>query len=79
MIDFEKVKTWPTWECGVSKFSWSYDSPETSYFLRGKVTVTPTNGGDPVNIEAGDLAVFPTGLDCVWEVKEAVKKHYNFG
>ena len=62
----------------MSKFNWSYDSTETSYVVKGKVTVTPTNGGAAVNIEAGDMVVFPEGLSCVWQVTEPILKHYNF-
>jgi len=73
-----KIKSWSTWGCGVSKFPWSYDSTESSYFIKGKVIVTPTNGGSPVTIEGGDFVVFPSGLDCVWDVKEDIFKHYSF-
>lgn len=73
-----KVKSWSTWGCGVSKFPWSYDSTETSYFIKGKVVVTPTPNGSPVTIEGGDFVVFPAGLSCVWDVKEEILKHYNF-
>lgn len=36
-FDSLRIKTWPTWGCGVSKFPWTYDSSETSYFIKGKV------------------------------------------
>jgi uncharacterized protein len=26
----------------------------------------------------GDFVAFPTGLSCVWDIKEPVRKHYNF-
>lgn len=71
-------KSWPTWGCGVSKFDWSYDSTETSYIIKGKVTVTPTNGGEPVTIQAGDYVVFPEGMSCIWQVTDPILKHYNF-
>jgi uncharacterized cupin superfamily protein len=29
-------------------------------------------------IKAGDFVTFPAGMDCVWDVKEAIHKHYNF-
>ena len=48
------------------------------YFLEGSVVVTPENG-EPVQIGKGDLVVFPEGMDCVWEIKEPVRKHYLFG
>jgi uncharacterized protein len=47
---------------------------------RGKVTVTPTDPafGEAVTIEAGDVATFPAGMSCTWDVTEAISKHYNF-
>jgi uncharacterized cupin superfamily protein len=31
-----------------------------------------------VEVQAGDLATFPAGMSCTWDVKEAISKHYNF-
>lgn len=72
-----KVFTWPIWEKEVSTFDWFYDEKETCYFLEGEVTVK-TPGGD-VSFGKGDLVTFPKGLKCVWQIKGAVKKHYQFG
>ena len=72
------VSSWPIWEKEVSKFDWQYDEQESCYLLTGKVTVT-TDNGESVNFGAGDFVVFPKGLSCVWDIKEPVKKHYNFG
>ena len=36
-------------------------------------------GGEEVSFGPGDLVIFPEGLDCIWDVKEPVKKHYQFG
>lgn len=77
-LDGMNVSSWPIWEKGVSRFDWHYDDKETCYILKGKVTVT-AGDGKQVNFGAGDLVVFPEGLDCVWDIKEAVRKHYNFG
>ena len=72
------VSSWPIWEKEVSKFDWHYDDKETCYLLEGKVRVS-TKDGKSVNFSAGDLVVFPKGLSCVWDIREAVKKHYKFG
>ena len=72
------VSDWPVWECGVSRFPWTYESEETCYLLEGEVVVTP-EGGKPVRIRAGDLVVFPAGLACEWDVRVPVRKHYRFG
>ena len=40
---------------------------------------TITDGKESVTFGPGDMVVFPEGLECVWNVKEAIRKHYNFG
>lgn len=70
-------KTWPIWKCEQSTFDWQYTEKETCFLLEGKVTVTDDN--DSVSFGAGDLVVFPNGLECTWNIQEAVVKHYNFG
>ena len=72
------VRGWPIWTKEPSTFPWTYDEPETCYFLGGDVVVTPS-GGEPVRIGKGDLVSFPAGMSCTWEVREAVRKHYRFG
>ena len=71
------VSNWPIWEKEVSTFPWTYDANETCYILEGRVIVTP-EGGEPVEIQAGDLVTFPTGMHCTWEILEPIRKHYNF-
>jgi uncharacterized cupin superfamily protein len=77
-LESQGIFSWPTWEKEVSTFPWSYDSPETCYFLEGEVIVTP-EGGKPVSMGKGDLVTFPTGMSCTWDIRKAVRKHYRFG
>lgn len=72
------VTRWPTWSKEVSTFPWSFGTQEIAYILEGEVTVTP-NGGEPVNFTAGDLVTFPAGMSCTWNVKKALRKHYQLG
>ena len=72
------VYDWPIWTKEVSEFPWSYDEPETCYFLEGDVEVTPEDG-EPVTVGKGDLVTFPQGMDCTWDVRKPVRKHYRFG
>ena len=72
------IKNWPIWTCEVSTFDWTYDDKETCLLLEGEVTVTP-DGGQPVKFGAGDLVIFPEGMNCRWVVHYAVRKHYRFG
>lgn len=77
-LDVLGVDAWPTWETGVSRFSWTYDVAETCYLLTGEVIVIP-EAGEPVPLRAGDLVTFPAGLSCTWDVRVPVRKHYRFG
>lgn len=72
-------QAWPIWTGPVSRFDWDYTQTETCLIIEGSVTVTdrPENG-DSVSFGPGDLVVFPVGLKCVWDIKEAVRKYYSF-
>ena len=70
-------RTWPIWTCEPSEFDWAYTEKETCLILEGEVTVT--DGKDSASFGPGDLVIFPVDLECKWQVKKAVKKHYNFG
>ncbi|WP_405029490.1 cupin domain-containing protein [Methylobacillus flagellatus] len=73
------VSRWPTWSKEVSVFPWSFGEQEIAYILEGEVTITPDGGGEPVNFGKGDLVTFPAGLSCTWNVKQALRKHYQLG
>jgi uncharacterized cupin superfamily protein len=70
------VHGWPVWSCGVSSFPWHYDQAEECLILAGEVTVK-TAGGE-YRFGAGDFVRFAAGLDCTWDVRQAVRKHYRF-
>jgi uncharacterized cupin superfamily protein len=72
------ISSWPIWTKEVSEFPWTYDEPETCYFLEGDVVVTP-DGGEAVEVGKGDLVTFPAGMSCIWKVRADVRKHYQFG
>jgi uncharacterized cupin superfamily protein len=72
------ISHWPTWGKEPSTFPWSYSEKETAYILEGEVTVTSSDG-DSISFGPGELVTFEAGLDCTWEVKTALKKHYKFG
>ena len=68
---------WPVWEKEVSTFPWHYGEKEICLILDGEVTVKAAN--DEVSFRGGDYVIFPEGLDCTWNIKKAVRKHYKFG
>lgn len=76
-IEKRGIKSWPIWEKEVSRFDWYYDNIEECLLLEGRVIVE-TADGEKVEFEKGDFVTFSKGLSCVWDIKEAVKKHYNF-
>ena len=78
MLEQLGVKNWPIWEKEVSEFPWTYDAKETCLILEGQVFVTP-EGGEAVEINAGDLVEFPAGMSCVWTITKDIRKHYKFG
>ena len=70
------ISSWPIWEKEVSRFDWYYNSVEECLILEGKVVVETLEG--KTEFGRGDFVTFPKGLSCVWNIKEAVKKHYSF-
>lgn len=73
-----EVSNWSSWSKEVPTFPWSYSEREIAYVLEDEVEVTP-RGGAPVSFGKGDLVTFPAGMTCTWEVKKALRKHYQFG
>ncbi len=70
------ISSWPIWEKEVSRFDWHYDSTEECYLLEGKVIVETPEGN--AEFGKGDFVTFKEGLSCTWDIKQPVKKHYNF-
>ncbi|HCB61052.1 MAG: hypothetical protein A2W93_07050 [Bacteroidetes bacterium GWF2_43_63] len=71
-----EITTWPVWEKEPSRFPASYDSMEECYILEGEFVVE--TGNVRFSFGPGDFVVFPKGLECVWDIKTKVRKHYNF-
>ena len=63
------------WHCTPGVFMLS--SPgETITLIEGDVTITP-EGGEPVNVRAGEIAYIPEGTRAKWEVHETVRKGFH--
>lgn len=71
------VLSWPTWSAPIGVFPWSYGETETCFITAGAVTITPKIGGPPIHLVAGDLATFPFGLQCEWNVTTPLTKRYK--
>ena len=64
------------WQCTPGPSYWVQDENEVIYVLSGRMTVTP-DGGEPAEVKAGDVAVFPTGWKGTWDIHETVRKVYS--
>jgi len=73
----KEAASWTIWEKEESEFPWEYSEKETCLILEGKAAVkTPE---ETIEFGAGDYVVFPEGLNCTWEIKKKIRKHYKFG
>jgi uncharacterized protein len=70
------IRLWPVWTKEVSRFDWYYDSEEECLILEGEIIIETKE--EKYSISAGDFVTFKKGLQCVWNVKKPVRKHYNF-
>jgi uncharacterized protein len=68
------VFSWPIWERDEEKFEWYYDKAEQCYIISGEATIV--SEFESVTIKTGDFVTFPAGLECVWDIQSAVRKHY---
>ncbi len=75
-VNKEDIVSWPVWEKEISRFDWKYEGTEQCYILEGEVIVETKEG--VYHIKGGDFVTFPDGLECVWDIKSAIRKHYNF-
>jgi uncharacterized protein len=63
------------WECTAGPSYWVQNENEVIQVLSGRMTVT-IDGGEPVELGAGDLAVFPKGWSGTWDIHETIRKVY---
>jgi len=75
-IEKRKIKSWPIWTKEVSRFDWYYDTDEDCLILEGEAVIETLK--ENYTIKAGDFVTFKEELECVWDVKKPVKKHYDF-
>ena len=63
------------WECSPGPSHWTLTTNEVIHLVAGRMTVVP-DGGEPLEIAAGDVAVFPVGWTGTWTIHETVRKVY---
>ena len=69
------ITAWPTWERGVSRFHWHYETTEECYVISGRARIETEDGN--IEIEQHDFVSLPAGLDCVWDIQEPISKYYR--
>ena len=72
------IKKWLIWTGELSSFDRTFEDKATFLLLEGEVKVTP-EWGQPIKFGKGDLFIFPSGINCRWDVHRAFLKHYRFG
>jgi uncharacterized cupin superfamily protein len=75
-IEKRNIKHWPIWEKEISRFPYTYDETEECLILEGEVMIETKEGN--YTIKSGDFVTFKKGLECVWDIKKMIRKHYNF-
>ncbi|HXZ65508.1 MAG TPA: cupin domain-containing protein [Streptosporangiaceae bacterium] len=61
------------WECTPGPSYWRQEDHEFVHILSGRMTVTP-DGGESLEIGAGDTAFFPRGWTGAWRIHETIRK-----
>lgn len=75
-INLRGIRNWPVWQKEISRFDWLYSGDEECLIIEGEVVVE-TSKGD-FSIKKGDFVTFKNGLECIWDIKNPIKKYYNF-
>ncbi len=75
-IEKRGIRSWGIWEKEPSEFDWSYTQTEHCYIINGSAEIETEAGS--LEIKEGDYVIFPLGLKCRWNVKDRIKKYYDF-
>ena len=63
------------WECSPGRWRRHIVQQEFCHFISGHCTFTP-DGGEPIEIRAGDAILFPQGTTGIWDIHETVRKSF---
>jgi len=63
------------WECTPGVWHRQVKQAELCHFVSGHCLFTP-EGGQPMEIRAGDAIFFPPNSRGIWDVRETVRKTY---
>ncbi|MDH1728106.1 cupin domain-containing protein [Pseudomonas chengduensis] len=63
------------WECTPGRWHRQIVQQEFCHFVAGRCTFTP-DGGEPIEIRAGDALMMPANTLGIWDIQETVRKTY---
>ncbi|MDD0843990.1 cupin domain-containing protein [Pseudomonas sp. Gutcm_11s] len=63
------------WECTPGRWRRQIVHQEFCHFIAGRCTFTP-DGGEPMEIKAGDALMMPANTTGIWDIQETVRKTY---
>lgn len=63
------------WSCTPGRWVRQIMQQEFCHFIEGSCTFTP-EGGEPIEIKAGDALMFPANCKGVWDIHTPVRKSY---
>ncbi len=62
------------WRSEPATYEYVFPGDETFHVVRGAVTIELTDGGERLELNAGDVASFDAGTRSVWHVTESFLK-----
>ncbi|WP_212631217.1 cupin domain-containing protein [Pseudomonas sp. KB-10] len=63
------------WECTPGRWRRQIVQQEFCHFVAGRCTFTP-DGGEAIEIRAGDALMMPANTLGIWDIQETVRKSY---
>jgi len=63
------------WECTPGRWRRQIVQQEFCHFVAGRCTFT-SDGGEPIEIRAGDALMMPANTLGIWDIQETVRKTY---
>jgi uncharacterized cupin superfamily protein len=63
------------WECTPGRWRRQVVQQEFCHFVLGRCTFTP-DGGETLQIEAGDALMLPANTTGIWDIETTVRKTY---
>ncbi|MGA4446009.1 cupin domain-containing protein [Ectopseudomonas chengduensis] len=63
------------WECTPGRWRRQIVQQEFCHFVAGRCTFTP-DGGESIEIRAGDALMMPANTLGIWDIQETVRKTY---